>query len=50
MEGNRRVGRRLTYNLGTHIIDQAVQLFGVPDAVFADIDTIRTGGMVDDYL
>ena len=44
------LGGGLTYNLGAHIIDQAVQLFGVPDAVFADIDTIRTGGMVDDYF
>ena len=44
------LGGGLTYNLGAHIIDQAVQLFGVPDAIFADIDTIRTGGMVDDYF
>ncbi len=44
------LGGGLTYNLGAHIIDQAVQLLGVPDAVFADIDTIRTGGMVDDYF
>lgn len=44
------MGGGLTYNLGAHIIDQAVQLLGVPDAVFADIDTIRTGGMVDDYF
>lgn len=44
------LGGGLTYNLGAHVIDQAVQLFGVPDAVFADIDIIRTGGMVDDYF
>ena len=44
------LGGGVTYNLGAHIIDQAVQLLGVPDAVFADIDTIRTGGMVDDYF
>ena len=41
------LGGGLTYNLGAHIIDQAVQLLGVPDAVFADIDTIRTGGMCE---
>ena len=29
---------------------QAVQLFGMPEAVFADIATLRTGGKVDDYF
>lgn len=43
-------GGGLTYNLGAHIIDQAVQLFGMPEAVFADIATLRKGGMVDDYF
>lgn len=43
-------GGGLTYNLGAHIIDQAVQLFGMPEAIFADIDILRTDGMVDDYF
>lgn len=43
-------GGGLTYNLGAHLIDQAVQLFGMPQAVFADIATLREGGMVDDYF
>lgn len=43
-------GGGLTYNLGAHLIDQAVQLFGMPEAIFADIDTLRTGGKVDDYF
>lgn len=43
-------GGGLTYNLGAHLIDQAVQLFGMPEAVFADISTLRTGGKVDDYF
>lgn len=43
-------GGGLTYNLGAHLIDQAVQLFGIPEAVFADIDTLRAGGRVDDYF
>ncbi|EKU90010.1 Gfo/Idh/MocA family oxidoreductase [Bacteroides oleiciplenus] len=43
-------GGGLTYNLGAHVIDQAVQLFGMPEAVFADIDVLRTGGKVDDYF
>ncbi len=43
-------GGGLTYNLGSHIIDQAVQLFGMPEAIFADIATMRDGGKVDDYF
>lgn len=43
-------GGGLTYNLGAHVIDQAVQLFGMPEALFADIATLRTGGKVDDYF
>ena len=43
-------GGGLTYNLGSHLIDQAIQLFGMPEAVFADIATMRTGGKVDDYF
>jgi scyllo-inositol 2-dehydrogenase (NADP+) len=36
------------YNLGSHLIDQAVVLFGVPDAVNAEIRILRPGGEVDD--
>jgi predicted dehydrogenase len=43
-------GGGLTYNLGSHLIDQAVQLFGLPEAVYANIATLRTGGHVDDYF
>lgn len=43
-------GGGLTYNLGAHLIDQAVQLFGIPEAVYANIATLRTGGQVDDYF
>ncbi len=43
-------GGGLTYNLGSHLIDQALQLFGMPEAVFADIDILRTDGVVDDYF
>ena len=43
-----RVG--ITCNLGSHTIDQAVVLFGVPDAVFAVIDRVRDGSAVDDYF
>lgn len=43
-------GGGLTYNLGSHLIDQAILLFGMPEAVFADIDILRTDGKVDDYF
>ncbi|WP_321331441.1 Gfo/Idh/MocA family oxidoreductase [uncultured Bacteroides sp.] len=43
-------GGGLTYNLGAHLIDQALQLFGMPKAIYADIATMRTGGIVDDYF
>ena len=42
-----RVG--ITYNLGSHMVDQAVVLFGMPEAVYADIDKLREGSVVDDY-
>ena len=42
-------GSGVTYNLGSHMIDQAVVLFGMPEAVFADIDHMRNGSEIDDY-
>lgn len=38
------------YDLGSHLIDQALQLFGMPLAVFADIASNRPGSQVDDYF
>jgi predicted dehydrogenase len=38
------------YDLGSHIIDQALCLFGMPDAVFADLMTNRPGSVIDDYF
>jgi len=38
------------YDLGSHLIDQALQLFGIPVAVFADITINRPGSKVDDYF
>lgn len=38
------------YDLGSHLIDQALQLFGMPEAVFADITINRPGSQVDDYF
>ena len=41
-------GTGTLYNLGSHLIDQALVLFGRPDDVYADIRTMRTGGGIDD--
>jgi predicted dehydrogenase len=38
------------YNLGSHLIDQAIVLFGMPSAVYADIRKQRTGAQVDDLF
>lgn len=40
----------ILFNLGSHLIDQALQLFGMPEAVFADIRKQRTGSLVDDLF
>lgn len=38
------------YDLGAHLIDQALQLFGMPQALFADIMTMRPDSKVDDFF
>ena len=38
------------YDLGSHLIDQALQLFGMPASVFADIRILRPHSKVDDYF
>lgn len=43
-------GTGALYDLGSHIIDQALYLFGMPEAVFADIQIIRPASLVDDYF
>lgn len=43
-------GAGIFYDLGPHLIDQALQLFGMPDAVFADITAFRKISQVDDYM
>jgi scyllo-inositol 2-dehydrogenase (NADP+) len=41
-------GGGVLYDLGSHLIDQALVLFGLPHSVFADIITQRKGSQVDD--
>ncbi len=43
-------GAGILKDLGPHIIDQALCLFGLPDSVFANIKTTRENSVVDDYF
>jgi predicted dehydrogenase len=43
-------GGGILYDLGPHLIDQALVLFGRPDAVSADIVLQRDGALTDDYV
>ncbi|MER5636399.1 Gfo/Idh/MocA family oxidoreductase [Kitasatospora sp. NPDC002227] len=36
------------YDLGSHLVDQALALFGPADSVYAEIDVRRDGAVVDD--
>jgi predicted dehydrogenase len=38
----------ILYDLGTHLVDQTVALFGRPSSVYAEIDVRRPGAEVDD--
>jgi scyllo-inositol 2-dehydrogenase (NADP+) len=42
-------GAGILYNLGSHMIDQALVLFGMPEAVTAHLRIVRTAGEVDDW-
>jgi scyllo-inositol 2-dehydrogenase (NADP+) len=42
-------GTSTLYNLGSHMIDQAIVLYGMPNYVDARTGIQRTGGKVDDY-
>jgi scyllo-inositol 2-dehydrogenase (NADP+) len=43
-------GAGVLYDLGSHLIDQALQLFGKPEKIFADIRIVRPNSKVDDYF
>lgn len=45
-----RPGAGLLWDLGPHLIDQALALFGWPDTMTADIATQRAGAGADDYF
>lgn len=41
-------GTGTLYNLGSHLIDQALSLFGMPDRLFCDTRMLRDGALTDD--
>jgi predicted dehydrogenase len=43
-------GAGILYDLSPHLVDQAIQLFGFPDAVFADLIKMRDDVAVPDYF
>ncbi len=43
-------GNGITFDLGSHLIDQVVLLFGKPEAIFADIQKQRKNAVADDYF
>lgn len=45
-----QLGAGILFDLGPHLIDQALHLFGLPEAVFADIRILRPISKVDDYF
>ena len=45
----RASGTGILYNLGSHMLDQILVLFGMPDEVDARVGVQRPGGQVDDF-
>ncbi len=43
-------GAGLWFDLGPHLLDQALQLFGWPEAITLDAATLRDGGQSDDWF
>ncbi len=43
-------GSGILYDLGAHLIDQSLHLFGMPRAVTADVIVQRAGAKVEDYF
>jgi scyllo-inositol 2-dehydrogenase (NADP+) len=45
-----QLGGGVLYDLGAHVVDQALQLFGTPDDLVADVQIQREGAENDDYF
>jgi len=44
------LGGGLWYDLGSHLLDQALQLFGTPEAIWLDTARQRDGAVADDWF
>jgi predicted dehydrogenase len=47
-QGDPALGGGVLLDLGPHLVDQALQLFGPPESVYAEVRTLRDGALVDD--
>jgi scyllo-inositol 2-dehydrogenase (NADP+) len=45
-----QAGSGLLWDLGPHLVDQALLLFGTPDSVSGDVAIQRPGALADDYF
>ena len=43
-------GAGLWFDLGPHLVDQTLQLFGAPESLYADLEIHRTNGLANDYF
>jgi predicted dehydrogenase len=43
-------GSGIWFDLGSHLVDQALQLFGPPEAVYSDLELQRQGAQAVDYF
>lgn len=47
---NDELGSGIWYDLGSHLLDQALVLFGMPDTIQSDLAVVRPGGKAVDYF
>ncbi|WP_047238754.1 oxidoreductase [Chromobacterium subtsugae] len=45
-----QAGAGLWYDLGPHLLDQAVQLWGLPEAISLELAALRDGAQADDWF
>lgn len=46
----RKPGSGILYDLGSHLIDQSLYLFGLPQSIVADVRIQRNNAVIDDYF
>lgn len=47
---SKQAGAGLWYDLGPHLVDQMLELFGSPDSVWLDVESQREGARADDWF